>query len=105
MAPVEKKPPAQDLLLTTETLVILEYGMDVSATRFPTNDLSWMITRWLVRPRNPVPAPTASYTAMIDSPSIRPLSICRNCSLRSYTGSVTSLLALAGRRPVDHRQW
>jgi len=24
MAPVEKKPPAQDLLLTTETLVILE---------------------------------------------------------------------------------
>ena len=34
--------------------------MLVIATRLPTNDLSWMITRRLVRPRKPVPAPMAS---------------------------------------------
>jgi hypothetical protein len=38
--PVEKKDPAHDLLLTTLTLLIREYGMLVIATFFPTNDLS-----------------------------------------------------------------
>ena len=45
MVPLEKNWPAQLLLLTTLTLLTLEYGMLVIATRFPTNDLSWMITR------------------------------------------------------------
>jgi hypothetical protein len=60
IAPVEKNEPPQDLLLTTLTLVIFEYGMLVMATFFPTNDLSWMITRRLVRPMKPVPVPIAS---------------------------------------------
>lgn len=51
---------AQDLLLTTLTLVIFEYGMLVIACRFPTNERSWMITRRSVSPMNPVPVPTAS---------------------------------------------
>ena len=50
----------QDLLLTTLTLVTFEYGMLVIAKRFPTKDLSWMITRRLVSPMKPVPVPTAS---------------------------------------------
>jgi hypothetical protein len=83
MVPVEKYCPAQLLLLTTLTLLILAYGMLVIATRLPTNDLSWMITRRVVSPMNPVPAPTASYTAMICSPSSRPLSICLSWPLLS----------------------
>jgi hypothetical protein len=61
------------LLLTTDTLVILEYGIEVIATFFPMKDLSWMITRRFVNPMKPVLAPIASYTAMIDSPSTNPL--------------------------------
>ena len=60
MVPDEKNWPAQLLLLTTLTLLIFEYGMLVIAKRLPTKDLSWMITRRLVSPMNPVPTPTAS---------------------------------------------
>jgi hypothetical protein len=52
--------PPQDLLLTTLTLVIFEYGMLVMAYRLPTKERSWMITRRSVRPMKPVPVPTAS---------------------------------------------
>src|SRR5215217_105607 len=88
IVPVEKNWPAQLLLLTTLTLLTLAYGMLVIATRLPTKDLSWMITRLVVSPMKPVPAPTASYTAMICSPSRRPLSICWSWPLLSYTGAV-----------------
>lgn len=60
MAPVEKNEPPHDLLLTTLTLVIFEYGMLVMACRFPTKERSWMMTRRSVRPMKPVPVPTAS---------------------------------------------
>jgi hypothetical protein len=38
--PELKNEPAQDLLLTTLTLLMREYGMLVIATFLPTNDLS-----------------------------------------------------------------
>src|SRR3954468_18807582 len=99
MVPVEKNWPTQLLLLTTLTLLTFEYGMLVMATRFPTNDLSWMMIRRLVSPRKPVPAPIASYTAMICSPSSRPLSICWSWPLLSKIGAV-----IAGRLlGPDHR--
>lgn len=58
--PVEKNEPAQDLLLTTLTLVILEYGMLVIATFLPTKDVSWRMIRRSVSPMKPVPTPIAS---------------------------------------------
>jgi hypothetical protein len=52
--------PHIDLSDTKDTALTLAYGMEVSAVFLPTNELSWTITRRLVIPTNPVPAPMQS---------------------------------------------
>lgn len=63
MLDVEAKRPIIDLLESIETDLMFLYGMDTTASLFPTKLLSCRITRMLVMPTKPVPTPMQSYTA------------------------------------------